>query len=62
MKVEVDSHPGLENAITSYAHCIKCLDEKVKPNIAVGITVSGGIQIWCDNHDINVMLMMPGIS
>ena len=59
MRIDIDCTEGLENAITSYLHCSKCIDEKIAAKVAVGLTVSNGIQVWCENHDINMALFMP---
>lgn len=53
----VNGHPGVENSIVSYFHCRRCMVSTVPPKIAVGITVDGDIQIWCENHNINIMLV-----
>lgn len=56
----MNTHPGIENGITAYLHCKRCLDEQKRPDIAVGITVNGDLQVWCETHDINVgLLEMP---
>lgn len=55
--ISVNQHPGVENAITAYLHCGECLANKTRPDLAVGLTNDGySIQVWCENHDINVAL------
>jgi hypothetical protein len=53
------------NEITMYLHCGRCLAEL--PNgqspqdyarVSVGIC-PGGVQIWCNRHDINVAIIDP---
>lgn len=55
--MEVKTNPDIENAITSYMHCARCFEERLASKIGVGITVNGDIQVWCENHDINIALL-----
>jgi hypothetical protein len=35
-----------------YFHCSKCVRERLRPNIAVGINGAGThLQVWCETHD-----------
>jgi hypothetical protein len=41
--------------IVSYFHCGRCMAEKQRPNIAVGVNASGShLQVWCENHQISL--------
>ena len=42
------------NQISAYLHCRQCIEGNLPPNIGVGWT-DAGIQVWCENHDINVI-------
>lgn len=53
----------LENEITAFVHCQRCLEElpeDVSPadwsRTQTGLTSTGEIQVWCNRHDINVNL------
>ncbi len=43
----------IPNGIKMYLHCRLCMKEGIKANLAVGWTLKG-MQIWCENHSINV--------
>lgn len=60
MKILVDTHVQQENGIQQYLHCTRCFREQVRPKIAVGITGLGNIQVWCENHNINIALFKVG--
>lgn len=50
------------NQIAMYLHCKQCIEEASTQRTApvdyarnsVGLTPDGGIQVWCERHQINV--------
>lgn len=46
--------PSSANQIQMYMHCAKCLEENKPPHIDAGWT-RAGFQVWCLNHNINVI-------
>jgi hypothetical protein len=40
--------------ITAFMHCAACFKEQLPPNIEAGWTAIG-FQVWCRNHDINIV-------
>jgi hypothetical protein len=69
-KVYWDSRGDQTNEITAYFHCQKCLDEwkdgvegsrGLSPGeyarTQAGLTGNGSIQVWCNRHNQNVMIL-----
>jgi hypothetical protein len=51
------------NTIVGYMYCAQCLDElpeNVSPQeyarVQAGITTEGGLQVWCNRHNCNVLM------
>lgn len=64
-----DTRGDQPNEIVSYIHCGKCLDEwradevlfemlspKEYADTQTGLTDDGSIQVWCNRHEMNVMI------
>lgn len=56
-----DSNIRLRNQGSAFLNCGRCLEEKpdgVSPSewarLNVSITKTGGIQVWCVRHNVNV--------
>lgn len=52
------------NAIESYFHCGRCLSEKPAGISAkdwartqTGVTADGSVQVWCNRHEMNVVIV-----
>ena len=43
--------PKSQCKIVSYFHCKRCLTERKRPDLAVGYTNDGRLQVWCEEHD-----------
>lgn len=60
---DIDSKPDTANQVALFIHCRECMKEKPSDQspkewmrLEVGQTESGGLQVRCVRHDLNVAL------
>lgn len=42
------------NRIMAYLHCRKCGQQHLRSKLAIGLTLDGCIQVWCDRCNMQV--------
>ena len=64
--MQENTDPGIPNQIEGFIHCAMCADElpndlshREYASLEVGWTDDGRFQVWCQRHEINVVLMGP---
>lgn len=50
------SNTVIKNGIVRYFHCKRCIEEGKPSSIAVGWTRKG-LQVWCENHESNLIAL-----
>jgi hypothetical protein len=62
--MKIDATKLLSNQIVLYCHCVQCARSKPMTvsmkdwaMLSIGKTANNNIQVWCDRHSCNVMIV-----
>jgi hypothetical protein len=55
-----------ESDIRAFIHCTRCVKQKIKPDIEVGLVAPTILRVWCRVHDVpigdfDLAAPMPGV-